>query len=228
LGSEELNLLAGIPAALTPAAADEFYFYSSRILAAQNVTDPQAKVQLLSHCIIDFPRRDEARVPLFKAAVTAHSDEYAVAALEPLFQTRFLRNYVPQNGREEEPTISSGEEEDGSGAEAGVREPATTKLSRAQQAEVAGMIGDAMTRLGRTAEALSYYQSARRLETSAEIRKILFRKTEAAKSVLRIQHQNAARQPLLHEALEQDRVVRPRVLARSTPVPKAAAKGGVQ
>ena len=78
LGSEELNLLAGIPAAVTANAADKFYFYTARILAAQNVTDPQAKVQLLSHCIIDFPRRDEARVPLFKAAVTVHSDEYAV------------------------------------------------------------------------------------------------------------------------------------------------------
>src|SRR5579862_4378249 len=105
-----------------------------------------------------------------------------------------------------------------------MREPATTKLSRAQQSEVAGMIGDAMTRLGRTAEALPYYQSARRLETSAEIRKALSRKIAGAKSVLRILHQNAARQPLLHEALEQDRVVRPRLLARSTPVPKADAK----
>ena len=88
---------------------------TARILAAQNVTDPQAKVQLLSHCIIDFPRRDEARVPLFRAAVTAHSDEYAVAVLEPLFQTRFLRNYVSEGGREEEQIISSGEEEDDSG-----------------------------------------------------------------------------------------------------------------
>ena len=109
-----------------------------------------------------------------------------------------------------------------------MHEPATTKLSRAQQAEVTGMIGDAMTRLGRTAEALSYYQAARRLETSAEIRKVLSRKIAGAKSVLRIQHQNAARQPLLHEALEQDRVVRPRLLARTTPLTKAAAKGGVQ
>ena len=61
LGSEELNLLAGIPAAVAANAADKFYFYTARILAAQNVTDPQAKVQLLSHCIIDFPRRDEAQ-----------------------------------------------------------------------------------------------------------------------------------------------------------------------
>ncbi len=95
-GSGELNLLAGSLAAITATAADKFYFYDARILAAQNVTDPQAKIQLLSHCIIDFPRRDEARVPLFKAAVTAHSDEYAVAVIEPLFQTRFLRDYDPQ------------------------------------------------------------------------------------------------------------------------------------
>src|SRR4029077_11252419 len=132
-----------------------------------------------------------------------------------------------EGSREEEQIISSSEEDDG-GAEAGMHEPTTTKLSRAQQAEVTGMIGDEMTRLGRTAEALSYYQSARRLETSAKIRKALSRKIAGVKSVLRIQHQNAARQPLLREALEQDRIVRPRLLVRSPPVPKAAAKGGVQ
>jgi hypothetical protein len=91
------------------------------------------------------------------------------------------------------------------------------------------MIGDAMSRLGRVADALSYYQTARRMELSSAVRKTLLRKIVDAGGVLRILHQNAGRQPLLHEALEQDRVVGSRLVARVAPAPKAAAaKGGVQ
>jgi predicted Zn-dependent protease len=70
LGSAELNLLAGNPAAIPATAADKLYFYEARIKAAQNTADSQTKIQLLSHCVIDFPRRDEARVPLFEAAAS--------------------------------------------------------------------------------------------------------------------------------------------------------------
>jgi hypothetical protein len=230
LGSGELNLLAGSPGAITATAADKFYFYAARMKAAQSVTDSQTKMQLLSHCVIDFPRRDEARVPLFQAAAAAaaNSNEYAIGVLEPLFQTQFLRNDVAEAGAEEE-IISSGDQEEETSDEANAPATAAVKLSRAEQAEVAQMIGDAMSRLGRVADALSYYQTARRMETSRAVRRTLLSKIAESKSLLRMQHQNAARQPLLHEALEQDRVVRSRVLARVAPAPKAAAaKGGVQ
>jgi len=228
LGSGELNLLAGSPSAITAAAADKFYFYASRMKAAQNAADSQTKMQLLSHCVIDFPRRDEARVPLFQAAAAANSNEYAIGVLEPLFQTQFLRNDVVE-ATEEEQIVSSGDDEQVSGDEASAPATAAAKLSRAQQSEVAQMIGDAMGRLGRFADALSYYQTARRSETSPAVRKTLKRKIADTRTVLRMQYQNAGRQPLLHEAPEQDRVVRPRLVARATPAPKAvAAKGGVQ
>jgi tetratricopeptide (TPR) repeat protein len=230
LGSGELNLLAGPAAAITTAVADKFYFYDARIRAAQNVSDPKTKILLLSHCVVDFPRRDEARIPLFQAAATAQSNEYALGVMEPLFQTQFLRAYVPEGGApgaEEEQIISSGEEEDASD-ESAAPAPAA-KLSRAQQVQVAQMIGDTMIRLTRLADAVSYYQTARQLETSPAVRKTLYRKIADAKASLRIQQQNAARQPILHEPLEQDRVVRPQLVARVTPVPKAAtAKGGVK
>ncbi len=229
LGSGELNLLAGSPGAITATAADKFYFYAARMKAAQTVADSQTKIQLLSHCVIDFPRRDEARVPLFQAAAAANSNEYAIGVLETLFQTQFLRNDVVGAGNEEEQIVSSGDQEEEGDDEANATATATLKLSRAQQAEVAQMIGDAMSRLGRVADALSYYQAARRMETSRAVRRTLLSKIAESKSLLRMQHQNAARQPLLHEALEQDRVVRSRVLARVAPAPKAAAaKGGVQ
>jgi len=231
LGSGELNLLAGSATAITTAAADKFYFYDARIRAAQNVADPKTKIQLLSHCVIDFPRRDESRIPLFQAAAAAQSNEYALGVMEPLFQTQFLRAYVPEggaSGAEEEQIISSGEEEEASD-ESSAPATAAAKLSRAQQAQVAQMIGDTMIRLNRLADAVSYYQTARQLESAAAVRKTLYRKIADAKASLRIQQQNTARQPILHEPLEQDRVVRPQLIARVTPASKAAtSKGGVK
>ena len=228
LGSGELNLLAGPSATMTYSSADKFYFYAARMRAAQNVSDPQLKVQVLAHCIIDFPRRDQARVPLFQAAAAANSNEYALGIVEPLFQTQFLRNYAPENGKPEDQIVSSGNAEEES-QETNTPSPAAMKTSRTQDAGVAQTIGDTMSRVGRLADALSYYQTARRLEPSPAVRKNLLRKIADAQSILRIQHQNAGRQPLLHEALEQDRVVRPRLLVRATPAPKpVAAKGGMQ
>ena len=229
LGSGELNLLAGSPAAITAAAADKFYFYAARIKAAQNAADSQMKIQLLSHCVIDFPSRDDARVPLFQAAAAVNSNEYALGVLEPLFQTQFLRNANAEVGGEEEQIISSGSEEEEGDDEPNALASPAGKLSRAQQAEVAQMIADTMSRLNRLSDAVSYYESARRMESSPAVRKVLLRKIVDTKGALRVQQQNAARQPLLHEALEQDRVVRPQLLTRATAAPKAtAAKGDVK
>ena len=228
LSSGELNLLAGRAAAITTTAADKFYFYDARIRAAQNVGDVKTKIQMLSHCVIDFPRRDETRVPLFQAAVTAQSNEYALGVMEPLLQTQFLRSAVPDRGDEQEQIINSDDDEDTSD-QSSAPATAAAKLSRAQQAMVAQMIGDTMTHLHRLADAVSYYQSARQLETAPAVRKTLYRKIADVKASLRIQQQNAARQPILHEPLEQDRVVRPQLIARVTSEPKAAiSKGGVK
>jgi tetratricopeptide (TPR) repeat protein len=228
LGSAELNLMAGDPAAITAAAADKFYFYAARMKAAQNASDLPAKLKLLSHCTIDFPRRDEARVPLFQAAAAANAIEYAVGVMEPLLQTQFLRNAVVVTANEEEQIASSGYEEENNDDEANTPAAVTTKLSHAQQAEVEQMLGDTMSRLNRLDDAVAFYDSARRVETSPATRKVLLRKIADANAALRIQRQNAARQPLLHEALEQDRVVRPQLLARSTVASKDAAAQGVK
>jgi len=227
LGSGELDLLASSPSGITATAADKFYFYEARVKAAESIADPQVKFQLLSHCLIDFPRRDSARVPLFEATANGQSPGYAIGILEPLFQSQFFLNYASQTGSEEERIASSGDEEEDSGDAPGAQSVTETQLSVAQRARISQMIGDTMARLGRIADALSYYESARRLETSAAVRKTLSHKIADSKATLRIAPENAARQPLLHEALEQDRVVRPRLQARVTQPSGPPAKGGV-
>lgn len=233
LGSGELNLLVGPPSELTATGADKFYFYEARIRAAQTSRDTQTKLQLFSHCLLDFPRRDEARVPLFQAAAAAQLNDFALGVIEPVLHTQFShtqfsRPSVAEVGNEEEQITTSAGEEDA------VEEPNTPatagpRLSRAQQAQVMQMIGDALSRLNRLSEAVAYYTSARRIESSPVIRAALLHKIAEAKNTLRIQQQNAARQPLLHEALEQDRIVRPQLLAHVAAAPKpAATKGGVK
>lgn len=228
LGSGELNLLAGT-GPIAAGNADRFYYYEARIKAAQQTSDTQAKVQLLSHCVIDFPRRDAARVPLFEASIAGHSDNYALGIIEPLFETQFLRNQPSTAENEEEEIVSSGSEDEETPLESNIRGAADEQLSRTQQARVAEMIADTMTRLERYNDALSYYQTARNLQTAASPRQSLARRIAEMKLILRIEHENTAREPILHEALEQDRVVRPRLAARAAPASKnALPKGGVK
>ena len=225
LGSRELNLLAN-PSTITPAAADKFYFYEARLRAAQNASDLQAKIQLLSHCVIDFPRREEARFPLFEAQVNAKTYERALGTLDPGLLSRFRGNRRPETGVDEEILTSDDHEQEG--AETLAAPALELVLSRAQQARFAEVIGETMVQLDRLDESLPYLQTARKFEDSATTRKQLARKIAASKEILRIQRLNSDRQPLLHEALEQDRVVRPRLTARAAPGIAAGGKGGTQ
>jgi hypothetical protein len=169
---------------------------------------------------------------LFQAAAAANANEYAVGVMEPLLQTQFLRSDAALSGNENEieesQIASSGVEEEDSDDQANAAASGATNLSRARQAEVAQMLGDTMSRLNRLDDAVAYYDTARRAESSPATRKVLLRKIADAKAMLRIQRQNATRQPLLHEALEQDRVVHPQLLARSTPASKSTAPQGVK
>jgi predicted Zn-dependent protease len=232
LGSGELNLLAGNTNAISATASDKFYFFEARIKAAQNAPGSPTKRQLLSHCIIDFPRRDEARVPLFQAAASLGSDEFALGILAPLLQAQFLGVASSAvDSREQQITSSDdspdNDEQDASGGTSIAVAP-SPKLSRAQQSQLAQMVGDTLTRLNRLSDAVSYFEVARRLEDSPAARHEVAKKISDLKAALRMRRQNAARQPLLHEALEQDRVVRPRLLARAASRPKApTTKGGV-
>src|SRR5580658_2005574 len=121
--------------------------------------------------------------------------------MELMFQTQFLRNEVAAAGNEEEQIVSTGNEEEEEADEPNAPATASSKLSRAQQAEVAQLIGDTMIRADRLADALAYYDNARRLESSPAMRKTLLHKIAGVKATLQIQRKNAARQPLLHEPL---------------------------
>jgi len=223
LGSAELELLSGGPRLISAAASDQAFFYDARLKAAENAADERARLQPLSKALAETPARGDARIPLFKAAESIHSDKIALLAIEP-----FLRELLlPRASRvetDEEEIVSSGD----TGTDAGDEETpaqayAAAKLSRAEQAQISLAVANAMVRLQRWSEALPYLQLAQKLEKAPARRKEITGKLAEVRTVLRRERLDLARQPILHQELEQDRVVRPRLVARAA---TASAPGG--
>ena len=180
------------------------------------------KVQLLGNALADTPARDDARIPLFQAAAGMHSDEFARGVIAPLLRRQFL-SAIPQ------PVIGQDEmmeaNNDASDQNPSSRMDDPFKLPIAQQAQVATTLSELMIRLNRLDEALRYLQVARQLEKTPARRKQIDGMVTEVSARLRRQRLNAARQPILHEALEQDRLVRPKLLARAARPVKTPAKG---
>lgn len=226
LGSAELKLLSGGPHSISLAAADQPFFYDARLKAAENSPDARAKLQPLSKALADTPARGDARIPLFKAAESIHSDELALLAIDPFLRDLLLHRASPDESADEE-IVSSGDTDTDSGdEETPVQAYAAAKLSPAEQAQISLAVSNALVRLHRWSEALPYLQLAQKLEKAPARRKEIAGKLAEVRTVLRRERLNLARQPILHQELEQDRVVRPRLIARAATPGKASATGG--
>lgn len=220
--SAELKLLATGTKDITPAAADHPYFYDSRLAAAQNSTDAHAKMEVLAKALADSPSREDARVPFFRAAVSIPEDERALASIEQLLQRRQLGRVAPANPNDEE--ILGSEKTDASQGE--VETSPGLTLQPSQQAALTHEVALAMLRLDRLDEAASYLQIAQKLEKSPAELKRISAQLQDVRARLRRQHTNAARQPILHAELEQDRLVRPRLVVQAAASAKTLAKPG--
>jgi tetratricopeptide (TPR) repeat protein len=215
LGSAELNLLAGDTHAISVTAADQPFFSDARMKSAENLTDPRAKLQLLGGALSEFPSRNDVRLAGFRAAATLREDQLSLAVINPFLNLRYPGG--PPNR-----FIS----EENQGAEANVNIPAG--LTAAQWPEIAASVGETMARLDRLNDALRYLNAALRLERAAPRLKELNDEIVLARGQLRREETNLARAPILHEALEQQRVVRPRLVAQQAAPPPAAAERGGQ
>ncbi|MGH9552089.1 MAG: tetratricopeptide repeat protein, partial [Terriglobales bacterium] len=225
-GSAELNLLASGDSGITPTAADQPFFYDARLRAAYSVGDARVKVQLLVNALADTPARDDARIPLFQAAAGMHSDEFARGVIAPLLRSQFLSSIPrPVSGREE---MMMEADRDAADQNPPSRMNDPFRLPTPQQAQVATTLGELMIRLNRMDEALRYLQVARQLEKTPARRKEIDGMITEVSARLRRQRLNSARQPILHEALEQDRLVRPKVLARAARSVKTPVKGATR
>jgi hypothetical protein len=128
------------------------------------------------------------------------------------------------------PNVTNDEEEiisdDRSDADQTAGVLAYAKLPPTQQSQIAQAVALTLAHLNRLGEALGYMQVALNLEKTQPRRKEIAAELADIKAQLRRQQRNAARQPILHADLEQDRLVRPRVVARAASVAKPSAKPG--
>ncbi len=223
-GSAELNLLASGESGLAASAADRPFFYDARLRAAQSAGDAHVKIQLLANALADTATHDDARIPLFRAAAGLHSDELARGAIEPFLRRQFLSSIPRPVSRQEETTREA--ENDAGDEDVSGQMDDPFKLPAALQAQVAMTLGEVMIRLNRLDEALRYLQVARNLEKTPARRKEISSLITEVSARLRRQRLNAARQPILHEALEQDRLVRPKLPARAARPARTPAKRG--
>jgi tetratricopeptide (TPR) repeat protein len=180
----ELVLLSG-QAALTDTEVSKPYFAASRVEAAVGPLESREKL-LLGAIAID-PKLP--KLPLFRAALEARHDDLAVAV-----------------GRQILPQYFSEEAEFNEWVANGF----LSGLAPAERLDVARGLGEAQQRLGNLRAAALYYQIAERIQPSQAVRTAL----ERVKAQIEINAKNELRRPVVSENLEQDRLVRPRVVAR--------------
>jgi predicted Zn-dependent protease len=225
LGSYELKLAVVNVRATPLAAADQPFFYEARMKAAADAADPQVKLQLLEKALADTPVRDDARIPLFLTAAGLQQDEFALASIEQLLRDQMIRHaQVVVSNEEEESTSPS--EETPTRQQAEMTPPVLAKLSPDQRAQVLWSVGESMVRLARLNDSLPYLLSAQKLEKDPTRLKQITARISEIKSRIHREQLNLTRQPILHEPLEQDRLVHPRLVARVTSPTSTSGKGG--
>jgi cellulose synthase operon protein C len=240
LGSRELNLLASRKL-VSAADADHAFFVPARERAARAKEHAGQRFALLRAALGDSPNADSPRVPFFFTAVESRQYSLALAAMQPYLRKGFLNETIrdsQQRDAEEQATLrdSLGVEEDRQGGQDA--EPQTEEapqndqetsdseenppqpkseftFSQVEKARIAVKLALAEESLGRLPEAQRHYQIAENLETNAAKRKSAHRNVLRLRADLDRQAKDAARRPVIHKALEQDRVVRPRLVALS-------------
>ena len=204
-GSNELKLIAsGAP--ISAPDADHPFFYEARLKAA-GTASPAARAQLLRAAIEDFPDRKDAGIPMFRAAMAGNRPRLALAALGfdiiDLSRSNFLED-EDQQQRQADYDLSS-------------HEYRMARFSPQERAAIAAEVASALEQVDRLPDALRYLQVAVRLEPAPEKKPALQKRIADLRALLVRRQLNEARRPIIHPALEQDRVVRPMLLARTAP-----------
>lgn len=212
LGSKELDLLTNSKLNSAP-AADQPFFYAARIRTAKHMPNSGAKLRLLQNAVADAPERDAARYVLFEAAADTHADDLALATLEGIPGMEAWGNAAMNETpfRHQEDAMLRRDAPAGEGADTDSMPAVPPPLTQERTARISFQVGEIYERLGKLDESVARLEDARRWEISAERRREIARRAERVKKELQRLKDNAARRPVLHEALEQAHLVRPRI-----------------
>ena len=218
LGSRELTLLAR-GGQISPGEANQPFFFSARLKAAENLP-ASARIVLLRAALEDYPSGDAARVPLLKAAGANGDYELAIAVMKP-----FLQNSIFESAYGRRRTTDEDDElvDDTTASDGSLRD--FMKLPAKEWAEINRDLGQAFEKTGAPDQALLYLRRAYGLETDAVVKSQINKQVQQIRAAQRRRTTNAARRPMVRTELEQEHVVRPRIPepGPSTSPPPAAA-----
>ena len=200
LSGTELGLLSSGPVA--PDAAEKPYQVESRVEAARQSRDPEAQLRLWRGALAFAPKDAHVCLGAQRAAITLRRDSLSLAfdqPREPAFgpydgmpfyrpRRSFLLQGVPDNSDLTQP-----------------------HLTDAERASLDEALAAAAERLDDLATAQRYLSQAMSLVPTAQ-RDPLDRQRKALAAEQSRRTRNAARQPVIKDVIEQDQVVRPRIL----------------
>jgi lipopolysaccharide biosynthesis regulator YciM len=198
---KELALLSAGDIALD--AVEKPYYLEARIRVADATSEPQTKLRLYREALAIAPTDGRVRLGTLRAALALHRDSLALALArtegqpdvfnQPMSDYRFRRRYMPFR----QPGMAA------------VLPP--VQLTAAEQVTLAQSLAAAAERLDDLSTASSYLRSAIDLSPLAA-REALQHRLDGLTAEQDRRAQNAAHQPAIKSAIEQDHVVRPRIL----------------
>jgi tetratricopeptide (TPR) repeat protein len=230
LGSGELDIIAH-----GTGSADNPYFFAARLSAAKNSTDAALSAKLLQSALADAPERDAARLPLFYALAALKQNQLAVSEIEPLLRNGFLADLFvsrsrpyDQNPESEDPAAAAPDEATESSASRDQDE-----APPADRVALAIALAKSYADLGALETSLNYYRMALSGTDSPTQRLELTKRITSLRAAIRREANNAQRMPVIHKEIDQDHLVRPRLVAMQKAPPPAkpgpgAKSGGTQ
>jgi hypothetical protein len=213
LGSAELSLLMRDNCPSADEAGKPF-FVEARRAAAACVTDKQIKERLLHSAIADTPDNAALRLEYVTAAFAAGQDARALLAAEQILAGGSFY------GQRATPAYDSSEDEEDAGSQ---KTPVLPTMKPEDAAKLTWFAIRAREKRHEAGEALKLARNAAASEKDpARQSKFVAEQKRLETDVARVR-ENAARAPNIQKDLDQDRVVRPRLLPGEPFTPRKAA-----
>jgi tetratricopeptide (TPR) repeat protein len=215
LGSAELSLLehGGCPSA---DEAGKPFFVEARRAAAACAADKQVKERLLHSAIADAPDNAALRLEYVWAAFAAGQDARALLAAEPILAGGSFY------GQRTTPAYDSSEDEEDTGSQ---KTPVLPSMKPEDAAKLTWFAIRAREKRHEAGEALKLARNAAASDKDTARRNKFVAEQKRLEDAAARVNENAARAPNIHKDLDQDRVVRPRLLPGEPFTPRKAANG---
>jgi tetratricopeptide (TPR) repeat protein len=227
LGSGELDFIA-----YGTGSPDKPYFDAARLIAAKKMTDAASSARLLEKALADAPDNETLRVSLFYALAGLNQDRLVLSSMESLLRTGYLPgSYNPRSDDQDiEPADSPADTPDAV-AEQETVTSLHAETGSGERVTLTAAVAKAYWNLGNLEAALRYYRAALHLKPSDAARAEITKNINAVRTVVRRSANNAQRMPVIHQAIDQEHLVRPRLVAAAKAPPPAKAdhrtKGGL-